>query len=291
MKKDKKKLFSLKNIIVLCLLFIAISCSILLYSHYIGTSGLIVKEYAIKYTSLSKNIYGLKIVQISDIHYNTVDEKELKNLINKINLTKPDIVVFTGDLIDDNVNINSDDEQMIINYLSMIDANIGKYAIKGNKDINIENWNIIIENSGFIDLNDTYQKIYFSNSDYILLAGMSSNFNNSDNIQDKIKEALNDIETSEVKPNYSILIMHEPDFIDSIDYSKFNLVLAGHSHNGQIRLPIIGAIIKPKYAKKYYDEYYKLNQTDLYISSGIGTSEIDFRLFNHPSFNLYRLVN
>ena len=85
--------------------------------------------------------------------------------------------------------------------------------------------------------------------------------------------------------------MHEPDFIDEIDYRKFDLVLAGHSHNGQVRLPFIGALVKPNYAKKYYDEYYKIKNTDLYISSGIGVSEVNFRLFNRPSFNLYRLTN
>ena len=96
---------------------------------------------------------------------------------------------------------------------------------------------------------------------------------------------------SEIKPNYSILMMHEPDFIDDIDNSKFNLVLAGHSHNGQVRLPLIGALYTPIKAKKYYDEFYKIKNTNLYISSGIGVSQINFRLFNRPSFNLYRLTN
>lgn len=289
--KHKKKFFSLKKIIAFCLLFIMISCSILLYSHYIGTSGLITKEFNIKYNSISDNIYGLKIVHISDFHYGTIKEEELQNLVKKMNLTKPDIVVFTGDLIDNETNITTEEEQMISNYLNKIDANIGKYAIKGNQDIKNKNWDIIIENGGFINLNDTYQKIYFSDQDYVLLAGMSSNYNDSNKIEDKIKEALNDIEASEIKPNYSILMMHEPDFINSIDYSKFNLVLAGHNHNGQIRIPGIGGIIKFKYAQQYNEEYYKLDTTEFYISGGIGTSQVDFRLFNHPSFNLYRLVN
>ncbi len=84
--------------------------------------------------------------------------------------------------------------------------------------------------------------------------------------------------------------MHEPDFINEIDYNTFNLILAGHSHNGQIRLPFIGAIILPPGAKKYYKEYYKLNNTDLFISSGLGTSNLDIRLFNKPSFNFYRIT-
>ena len=87
------------------------------------------------------------------------------------------------------------------------------------------------------------------------------------------------------------MIMHEPDFIDDFEINNFDLILAGHSHNGQVRLPFIGAIIKPNGAHKYYDSHYKIHNTDLYISSGLGTSIIDVRLFNKPSFNFYRLTN
>ena len=68
-------------------------------------------------------------------------------------------------------------------------------------------------------------------------------------------------------------------------------MLAGHSLNGQIKLPFIGGIIKDKYGKKYYNEYYKLNNTDLYVSGGIGANKYKFRFNNKPSFNLYRLRN
>ena len=83
--------------------------------------------------------------------------------------------------------------------------------------------------------------------------------------------------------------MHKPDTFDDIKQYNFNLVLAGHSHNGQIRLPIYGAILTPKGAKKYYKPHYKIDNTDMYISSGIGNTVIDYRLFNRPSFNIYRL--
>ena len=55
------------------------------------------------------------------------------------------------------------------------------------------------------------------------------------------------------------------------------------------RLPGIGALYTPNNSKKYYDEYYEINGTDLYISSGIGVSIINYRLFNKPSINFYRV--
>ena len=81
------------------------------------------------------------------------------------------------------------------------------------------------------------------------------------------------------------------DNIDNILKYNFNLVLAGHSHNGQVRFPYSNPLVKPDNAKKYYNEYYKISDTNLYISGGIGNSVLNFRLFNRPSFNLYRLVD
>ena len=66
-------------------------------------------------------------------------------------------------------------------------------------------------------------------------------------------------------------------------------VFAGHSHNGQINIPYIKKLLLPEGSKKYYNNYYKVNNTNLYISSGLGESNINFRLFNKPSINFYRI--
>ena len=145
-----------------------------------------------------------------------------------------------------------------------------------------------MEKANFKVLNDEYDLVYIDSYTPILLLGLSSSIDNNVNIEDrfnKINDSLN-IDTA-----LNILLLHEPDYIDRINYSKFNLILAGHSHNGQVKLPIIGKIYTPVGAKKYYDEYYKVGDTDLYISSGLGTSLYKFRLFNRPSINFYRITN
>jgi len=291
MVKEKKP-FKYKKLIITLLILTLTITSILLYSRYIGTSGIFINEYKIVNENLSNDFYGFKIVHITDIHYGrTINKKELNDLVEKINLIKPDIVVLTGDLIDKESDITDKDIKIISKAFSKIDATIGKYAIKGNHDYKYKKWDILMENSGFINLNDKYELIYGNENDYILLAGMSTNIYGKKNIEDKVKIYEDFINNSEIKPNYSILLMHEPDFIDSFNYNNYNIVLAGHSHNGQVRLPFIGAIVKPNYGKKYYDNYYKLKNTDLYVSSGLGVSEVNFRLFNRPTFNLYRLTN
>lgn len=288
MNEEKKKHPIIKFIII----FILIIAAILLYSRFIATKGLVTKEYKITSSSIQDNFHGFKIVHISDVHYGrTTDKKDLNNMVKEVNLLKPDIVVLTGDLIDRDTKLDDALKGEISEALSSINANVGKYAISGNHDSNFSEWESIINDSGFKNLNDTYELIYNDGYTPILLAGLSSNLNNQVDITERYNKILEYSNNENIKELYKILLIHEPDYINNINYSNFNLILAGHSHNGQVRLPFIGGIILPNGAKKYYKEHYKINNTDLYISSGIGTSGISFRLFNKPSINFYRLTN
>ena len=148
-----------------------------------------------------------------------------------------------------------------------IKVTIDKYAIMGDKDYDENLWNEIIEQSNFINLNNKEKFIYYKNNSKIRITNTDTN--NED--------------------TYSIYVLHEPDKIDNLE-NKFDLILAGHSLNGQINIPLIKQLLLPKDAKKYYKNHYKINDTDLYISSGLGTTKFKYRLFNKPSINLYRLT-
>lgn len=287
-----------KKVLIIIGIIIVVIASTILYARFIGTSGLIVKEYKITNSSIPDSFYGTKIVQLSDIHFGrTIDNNNLEKIVKKVNSLKPDIIVLTGDLLDKDYKISELEEQELINNLKNLKATIGKYAITGNHDYKFENWATIIAESNFINLNDKYDIIYNDSTKPIFLGGLSTNsYQKEKTLEEKIK-IMNDYfntiteENKETSPNYKILIMHEPDYVDEVNPENYDLILAGHSHNGQVRIPIIGAIILPPGAKKYYDEYYNINGTDLYISSGIGTSRYNYRLFNRPSINLFRLVN
>ncbi len=277
---NKKIKFLIKLLIILLIIFLVF----ILYSYFIGTSGLKVKEYKIENKNIPYEFNGLKIIHISDIHYGKhFNEKKLKKVVTIINEINPDIVVFTGDLADKN--ISKEDEQNLIKLLSKINYNIGKYAVTGNHDY--DNFENIMKESNFKVLNNTYEIIYGKDSK-IMLSGVSTNWHD-DNINKKL-ESTNDYLT-ETNVNYKILLIHEPDFINNINNQNFDLILSGHSHNGQVRLPFIGAIWTPRGSKRYYKNYYKVNNSDLYISSGLGTSGLNLRLFNKPSINFYRLVS
>ena len=279
----------MKKIIIVLTIIILLIGSTLLYSRFIATKGLKIKEYKVVNTKITNSYHGLKIVHLSDIHYgSTINEKQLNNIINKINEINPDIVVLTGDLIDENIPFDKD---LIINCLSKIDANLGKYAISGNHDLPLDDYNYIVKESGFTNLDNTYDLIYNKSSEPIIISGIGYGEEDVGIKTEQFDKYISELKADDIKPIYSILLVHEPDTVDNLDLSKYDLVLAGHSHGGQVRLPFVGALYTPVGAKNYYDEYYKINNTDLYISSGLGTSMYKFRLFNKPSINFYRITN
>ena len=149
-----------KKLIIIILSVILIFILGLLYGRFIGTNGLIVKEYKVVNKKLPDSFNGLKIVHITDIHYKrTTSKKDLQELVKKINFIKPDIVVLTGDLFDRDRNLDNNQKDELMFELKKIDATINKYAIKGNHDKD-ESWEYIITEAGFINLNNTYDVIY-----------------------------------------------------------------------------------------------------------------------------------
>ncbi|MDD2518283.1 MAG: metallophosphoesterase [Bacilli bacterium] len=289
----KKKLLITIGIIILVFL------TVFAYAHFLGTKGLVVKEIKITDNTIPNSFHGFKVVHLSDIHYGrSVKEKQIKLIVDKINILKPDIVVITGDLLDRDKELTSEQQKILTEQLKKIEVTIGKYIIAGNHDYDngIDKWQTLVQNSDFINLNDNYQLIYNNGITPILINGMSSNLHNHMTIEKKLENHFNFLKEFEkpnnetIKPAYNIMIIHEPDYVDEFKYDNFNLILAGHSHNGQVRLPFINKLVTPIGAQKYHREQYNLENTKMYISSGLGTSTLDVRLFNKPSINFYRLT-
>ena len=264
----------------------------ILYSRYIATSGLITNEIVINNNNVPTSYDGLKIVHFSDLHYTRVITKERVNdIVKEINLINPDIVFFTGDLVDTDKILTEDDKKFLIESLSNINSTYGKYAIYGNHDIANNSEDIVdIYNKGnFKLLDNSYDIIYSKNNDKLFIGGLNSVSHELEDI-DKVMSYYNSNDSANT---YNIILLHEPDYADNIinSYDNIDLILAGHSHGGQIRLPIIGALYTPKNGHKYVKGYYDLNGTSLYVTSGIGVSRYNFRLFNKPEINFYRLNN
>ena len=129
-------------------------------------------------------------------------------------------------------------------------------------------------------MNNTSKKIYYKSNESIEIKGCTSILKTKPDL-DKLFED----ETSD----YVIFLAHEPDTLLSVEKYNIDLMLSGHSHKGQVVIPFVGPIIKTSGSKTYYMDQYKVGETELFVSSGVGTSGLKLRLFNKPSINLYRL--
>ena len=282
MQENNTKRFIFFKILIACFFIIL---GILLYSRYIETTRIIVKETNIINSNIPKSFYGYKLVQLSDIHYKTtISREELKKIISKVNKIKPDIIVITGDLLDKEIKYTDNDIENLTKNIKKLDCKY-KYIITGDNDDNPA-YDKIINKIDLIQLDNKYEIIYNGDSESLFIGGISTKKDNKD-----ISEKISIIEGANNNSKYSILLVHEPSIIDSIDYSKYNLILAGHTHMGQINLPGLRNLMIDKDDIKYNKTYTKLDNTELYVSPGLGTSGFKGRLFNKPTINLYRLLN
>lgn len=280
MSKNKTKSSHIwRNTITLILLVIG---AIILAARFIGTKGLITKEYIIENPRLSTSFNGLKIVHFTDLHYGTtIFLPEVERLVKEINGLKPDLIFFTGDLIDSGYLITDQEISALAKALNQLNPNVATYAIRGNHDL-ISDYDKLIEILDFKLLSNNHELFYYNDLTPMVIVGLDDFYSASYHPD----EAFKGLEETNY---YTILLAHEPDIIDDIlDQYQVDLFLAGHSHNGQVRIPFVGSIIKAPGAKVYYDERYELGTTQIFISGGLGTSNYPFRLFNKPSFNLYR---
>ena len=268
----------IKRIVLLIILILIVSFFFILYVTEIATTKMVVREERVQSSKVTKLFHGYKIVNFSDLH--DVSKEMVRETVKLINRSKPDLLLFTGDLLDGK-DIDTKEKEELVRELKKLSANSLKYAVLGENDT--EQASTILKEVGFNILENSYDLIY-QGDDSILLMGLNSDKENLDSLL-----AYYNTETKNDNI-YSILMMHKPDSIDAVlARHSVDIAFAGHSHLGEVRLPLIGTIITREGAKKYKDGYYDINNTKFFISSGVGINVYDFRFFDRPSIDLIRL--
>lgn len=269
-----------KTIIILSITFILIVLSI--FYLYFENTNLEVSNYEILNRTLPNDFNGFKIIQVSDFH-NTKSEKLTNDLIDEIKKQKPDIIVITGDLIDS----RKTDIEIAINFIQKIKDIAPVYFISGNHEARIRNYeklkNEMIDN-GVIILDNKTEIIEFKNSKLNLLGIDDPSMAHESFVADEeiIKAGINNLEYD--KNNFTILLSHRPEVFNVYVKSEIDLVLTGHAHGGQIRIPFIGGLISPNQGlfPKYTSGKFEEKQTTMIVSRGIGNSILPYRINNNP---------
>lgn len=260
-------------------ILIALISFIIVYGRFIEPSLMLINELNIEDNNLDKSFNTLKIVHFSDVLYgSTTDMDTIKRIVNTINDKKGDIVIFTGDLLYKETTLDEKEINELEEELSKIKSKYGKYYVSGDNDSRFESYTTLMENAGFVSLNDDYRILYNEDAASLLISGIKYN--------SRLK-FLDDINYDGFKIN----IVHTPDTMDKIDHLKYNYVFAGHSLYNQINIPGIDRLLLKKGSRMYYKNHYKINDTNLYISNGIGSDNFKFRINSIPSINVYKIKN
>lgn len=285
MSKNEEK--SRRPIISKLIFLILIVSLIYLYARYVGTTGIKVREYNVVSSKISESFDGFKIVQFSDMELgSTFFIDDIDYLVDTINKNKPDIVLFTGDMIAKKNKLEEKDRNLIVEKLNKIDSKLGVYYVRGDDDVNDKDFEEIIKNTHFIDLSNRYELVYYKDYKPIIIYGLDSSLKAYQDLDSTFK--VNDEDSDEL---FSILMVHEPDTTQKVKDKNLDLILSGHSHNSEINIPYLRNLYNIKGAKEYYDSMYDVNNTKLYISSGLGTSHLHVRLFSRPSISVFKLYN
>lgn len=263
MKKKKKIVFLFLLIIIL-----------LIFAWY-QNNHLVITTYAYKSSKIPNNANKFSIVQISDLH-NACFGKNNYKLKNGIESLAPDIIVITGDIIDSNhTNIN-----IAINFVRDMAKKYPVYYVTGNHEYWLDEAQkkelfTGIQDAGAVILNNEKISIDADN-DSITLIGLDDNSLNDATLR-SIMETCN-------KNELTVVLAHEPQYIDKYADAGADFVLTGHAHGGQMILPFIGPLIAPDqgFFPKYTAGQFDSKSTTMYISRGLGNSVIPVRLFNYP---------
>lgn len=264
------------------LILVLILSLFFLFNYNYNQTKFVVTENRVSLSSISDAHDGLKIMQLSD--FLIKDDKDLKrieDIVKKTNELKPDIIIFNGDLLYKEHKLNEENMETLKELLSNLECTLYKYAVIGDNDIDyLDTYKDILDSSDFILLDNESKYLFYKDINPIKITGLT----NLDNL-DSSFYLEEDYSTS-----FNLVISHYPDYIDNLSSYNINLYLTSHSLNGLVRIPFIGGIIKSNGATKYIEGNYNVNDTLMYISGGIGTNNVNFRLFNKPEINLYRII-
>lgn len=252
--------------------------------------------YTYKAEQLGADLEGYRIVQISDLH-NVKFGKNNQRLVDRIRECDPDMIVLTGDLVDSN-HTNVDRAVQFVDEVVKI---CPVYYVTGNHEYWLEasEYDELMSGltgAGAVILDDQVVEISRGDAKFRLVGLDDRSLSDGTlgtllNDQAGQKEETADNENSE-KKEFTVVLAHEPQYLARYAGTCVDLVLSGHAHGGQFRLPFVGGIVAPDqgFLPEYTAGEYYMNGTEMIVSRGLGNSVIPVRLFNYPEIVCVELV-
>ncbi len=264
-------------------------CKPAIVLHIVAVAGLVCIGYGrfIEPTRIEVNVMTVptpklkdtpfRIVQISDLHCDLETRNE-DAMVRIINGLKPDVVVATGDYLNDAAAL-----PRLKATLSQLEAPLGTFAITGNFEVNAWSELDLFSETGFRLLPRETVSVTKGNES-ISISGLGFDRAGA------WKELLADLPSD----HFNVFLYHMPDLIEDVSSSGVDLYLCGHTHGGQVALPVYGALITfSKFGKKYESGRYQVDDTMLYVNRGLGLEPRpapQVRFFARPEIAVFDIV-
>lgn len=251
---------------------------------YWGNNSIEVTRHIINDTLIPESFDDFTIVHVSDLHNKEFGKQQYK-LLDKIKAENPDIIAITGDIIDSR-RTNIEKALTLVKEAVKIAP---VYYVTGNHEARTESYKELkkqLLQLGVIILDDNMVSVTKGNSTMQLIGLNDPDFNIKNDWFGETGAMIDSKLQNTVKKDstYKILLSHRPELVDVYAKHSINLVLSGHAHGGQFRIPFIGGVIAPNqgFFPKFTEGMYNVDGTKMIVSRGLGNSVIPIRINNRP---------
>ncbi|MGH0943839.1 metallophosphoesterase [Bacillus mycoides] len=274
-----------KRIILIIGILVGISIFLYLQNNLIS-----ITEVKITSSKIPSSFKGFKILQISDLHNKKFGDNQ-ETLIQKVKSINPDIIAITGDLIDS----KSYDPEVSMELIRELVKKYPVYFVTGNHEKWSGKYNDLekeLKQHHVTVLRNEHVSIQIGGQDIHILGiddpeFVTGNRDEGNVAKDEIIKA-----KFEMQPDtYNVLLSHRPEFLTEYADEQIDLVLSGHAHGGQVRLPFIGGLVAPNQGilPTYTAGLYEKQNTSMVVSRGLGNSIIPQKIFNRPELVVVQL--
>ena len=255
-----------------------------------GNTALELNTYTISSSKLPQSFDGYRIAHVSDLH-NTEMGKDNEKLLTMLRDADPDMIAITGDLIDS----RDTDIEIALQFVREAVKIAPCYYVTGNHEARVNEYGELkagMEAAGVTVLEDARAEISLED-ETITLIGVNDPSYQTDYLfgdsETVMNTKLEDLHTEH--DGFTILLSHRPELFDTYTDHNVDLILSGHAHGGQFRLPFAGGLVAPN--QGLFPEYdagiYTEGNTNMLVSRGIGNSILPFRINNRPEVILIEL--
>ncbi len=273
-----------------CLLFAALGAIALLDMYLIEPAWIATERVVIHDPELARVLEGVKVVQISDLHLDGASYRQ-EQLVDKVNALKPDILFITGDFFTNNTRGESALQEFgeISGLIRRFKASVGIFGCLGNYDNFLMSYPERVDelrNAGIDILYNENRKILLPNKKVLWLAG---SYYDSEHDYSRSKFMYTLVGIPPRAP--VILLNHYPDVFGTVFNADVNLVLAGHTHGGQIGLPFLVHMSKTANKSNFISGLFETGKAKMYVNRGIGTTNLPVRFLCRPEITVFEFVD